>query len=276
MQKLSTQSFPMRALLVTILLLFAGCTHKTSAPATPPPAPQSSAQKPPLLYLRAPKELNLSALLQRTRHLPHPQRLAAISEAFLGIPYGPVRRADYPPQKGLIAQLDKMDCMCLVEYAEALARSNDLKEFPRQLLRVRYKNDTISYQTKRHFFSQWLENGYKDVGNTISPYARKICKHLNYNQKLPGIEPFFVCLWVVPAKDADLSRFRTGDILGIYAYRPDQAWLDVTHMGIVVYKDGLPYFRNASSKMRYKKMVDIPLDEYLETIPFVIVLRKSR
>jgi len=50
----------------------------------------------------------------------------------------------------------------------------------------------------------------------------------------------------------------------------------VTHMGIVVYKQGELYLRHASSKRGVRRVVDEPLAAYLGRVRGVVVLRRAR
>jgi len=66
------------------------------------------------------------------------------------------------------------------------------------------------------------------------------------------------------------AKIRTGDVIGIYTKLDG---LDVTHTGLAIWKNGVLYFRNASSLKANMKVVDTPLAVYLAGKPGFLVLR---
>ncbi len=100
------------------------------------------------------------------------KRINAASAFFLGKPYhlwptgeGKQGKFDQKP----IYRTDMFDCGTYVETVLALAESNNLQQFQKNILKIRYKDAQISYLNRNHFISvDWnpnnARNGYiKDI-----------------------------------------------------------------------------------------------------------------
>jgi len=215
------------------------------------------------------------------------KKLEFLSEQFLGVPYKRIkieRINDNDDKEYLVVDLSTVDCMTYIEYVEALSRSKNFEEFIDNLRKVRYKFGVVRYSTRNHFFTDWIEyNNYEDIGKELAPKEAIIVKkHLNYSSKkgvmLKGAWIQTRSFSYIPAdrfnKDI-IKKLKSGDIVGAYAYGDKYDWLDVTHVGIIVKKEGKVYFRNASSLKRYNKVVDIPLEKYLKRVKGLVILRKK-
>ena len=66
-----------------------------------------------------------------------------------------------------------------------------------------------------------------------------------------------------------LDGLKTSDYVGVYS---SLAGLDVSHVRIVVRHNGQVWFKNASSLVANRKVVDSPLLEYMRPKPGIIVL----
>lgn len=110
-------------------------------------------------------------------------RLDADSRAFLGQPYllgalgeGPNGKFDKDP----LYRTNGFDCLTFVSTMLALVESNNLDQFKKNILTVRYHNDSPSFVTRNHFTSvDWnphnQNNGYiKDVTKQLFPKVYKI------------------------------------------------------------------------------------------------------
>ncbi|OBB59278.1 lytic transglycosylase [Mycobacterium sp. 852013-51886_SCH5428379] len=210
-----------------------------------------------------------------------PERSDALSRQFLGIPYGAnslIGSAMVPEQ--LVVDLERVDCFTYADYVEALKRSDTREAFFDELVGVRYRDGVVGFQTRKHFFTDWstvAPTVADDVTNTLSDKAIRVTKDLNQKDSggvyLPGLPVVTRTLSYIPSRDVDggvLSRLRTGDYIG--AYSPDGG-LDVTHVGIFVAGPDGPVLRHASSLERENKVVDSPLEDYLRSIPGIVVLR---
>ncbi|RRZ89780.1 DUF1460 domain-containing protein [Erwinia sp. 198] len=214
-------------------------------------------------------------------HLPINEKINLVSEQFIGTPY----RADTligsesQPEK-LVVDLTGVDCFTFIDYVNALARATTKAEFYAALIKTRYVEGKITFQSRKHFFTDWAALPFrnaKDVTATVSPHYQQEIKYLNQkadgSKYLPGVEIHKRNIIWIPGKSVDrqtIANLKTGDFIGIYT---DIAGLDVTHVGIFIASDLGPLFRNASSLSKNRKVVDSPFLEYVKNKPGIIVLR---
>ena len=205
-----------------------------------------------------------------------------LSASFLEVPYRANTLAGGPEQsEALVAQLDAVDCFTLLDYVEAMRRSATAAQFRQQLITVRYHNEIISWQTRKHFFTDWLDAGEQIVEEVTAAVGgevvRRIAKSLNRRKSgetvLQGVPVRDREIRYIPNESlsaAILSRLKIGDYIGIYSHQP---WLDVSHVGILVRRNGIEYLRHASSRPEIRQVVDSPLLEYLQDKPGIIIGR---
>lgn len=202
-----------------------------------------------------------------------------ISRLFLGTPYGAhtlIGSATEPEQH--VVELERVDCFTYADYVEALKRSDNRDEFIANLVAVRYKNGDVSFENRKHFFTDWSASApalATDITASLSDNAVRTSKNLNSKDDggvyLPGLPVVARTVTYVPSENVDddvVSRLSTGDYLGAYA--PDGG-LDVTHVGMFIDAPDGPVFRHASSESG--QVIDTPLSAYLGTINGIVVLR---
>jgi hypothetical protein len=93
------------------------------------------------------------------------QRVEAVSELFLGVPYklgslgeGPDGEFDRDP----LIRFDAFDCTTFVETVMALSLDGDLESATRTLQKIRYKDGQIGYATRNHFIElDWVPNNVR-------------------------------------------------------------------------------------------------------------------
>ena len=239
----------------------------------------------------SPERIN-EILAKANRINDYEKKIEFLSAQFLGVPYERLERNGEKKRKldpkkrkeNLIVKLANVDCMTYIEYLEALNRSKNFDDFVNQLKNVRYKNGVVSYETRNHFFTDWIKyNGYVDYAKKLAPKrAIVVRKHINYSSKegvmLEGVPVETRVFSYIPShrftKDI-INKLKTGDLVGAYAWGRSRDWIDVTHVGIIVKKNGRVYFRNASSLRRYNGVVDIPLEQYLKRVKGLVILRKK-
>jgi hypothetical protein len=93
------------------------------------------------------------------------QRIVQASEYFLGKPYslgalgeGKIGKIDQSP----FYRTDKFDCLTYVSTVLALANSNNINKFEKNLVQIRYKQGQRSYIARNHFVSiDWNNNNGK-------------------------------------------------------------------------------------------------------------------
>jgi hypothetical protein len=209
-------------------------------------------------------------------------RIEFLSRHLLGTPYREATLiGDAETPEVFVVDLHEVDCFTFLDYIEAMRISGSFTEFRDNLRRIRYRNGTISYQTRNHFFTDWCEFNkdlVEDVAGQVSPFwTRKVQKILNRKEDgtllVKGITPAARTLCYIPADTIDsetTNRLSTGDYVGIYTDAPG---LDVTHVGIFVRKDDGIYLRHASSLKEFRKVIDQDFRHYIATKPGIIVLR---
>jgi hypothetical protein len=210
------------------------------------------------------------------------ERVVHISAKFLGTPYqehtlgGGSGRAEQ-----LTVRFDAVDCFTFLDNVEALRRSADAGEFRARLVEVRYRDGTIGWGQRRHFFTDWAsapEGRVADVTAEVGgPRTRQALKQLNRKADgtllLPGVAVQERTIRYIPGDALDLgvlSRLRSGDYVGIYT---PAAGLDVSHVGLAVRQGDRLLLRHAASRSPERRVVDSDLAAYLAGKPGIVVLR---
>jgi len=209
-------------------------------------------------------------------------RIAAISGHFLGTPYAADTLVGGPQTtEQLVIDLAGVDCFTFLDEVEALRRASNLADFPEQLKQVRYRGGQVTYENRRHFFSDWVAADVDVIGDVTAAVgrgrARVVVKQLNLKADgtygLQGIPVTRREITYIPATEIDgnvLAALRPGDYVGIYT---DQPGFDVSHVGLIVKgKDGV-MLRHASSLDSARRVVDVDLLGYLRGKPGLVVYR---
>jgi cell wall-associated NlpC family hydrolase len=115
---------------------------------------------------RAPTDLDrprVRELLNRVRSVEGiGQRLDAISRQFMGTPYISNPLGGGPSdQEVLSLSLKGFDCVTLVEYALALARSDTPARFVECLQSLRYSNGVVAWARRNHYMSGWIRTNVR-------------------------------------------------------------------------------------------------------------------
>ncbi|HEY8280174.1 MAG TPA: N-acetylmuramoyl-L-alanine amidase-like domain-containing protein [Bdellovibrionota bacterium] len=107
-----------------------------------------------------------------------PKSIDAVSAKFLGTPYvlGNAGEGNYDEfDQDPLWRLDAEDCTTYVETVVAISLSRDRREFLRNLVRIRYQNDQISFVTRNHFpEADWIPHNVqvgtvRDLTATLFP-----------------------------------------------------------------------------------------------------------
>jgi len=239
------------------------------------------------VHITPENERRLESFLTERNRLAaeHPAELSApVSALFLQVPYGAdtlIGSVSVPEQ--LVVELTRVDCFTYADYVEALKRSSNRTEFLTQLAQVRYRGGDVAFTQRRHFFTDWAADepaNATDVTASLGAPAERVAKVLNQKDSggnyLPGLPLRPRTILYLPSarvSDTVIANLRTGDYLGAYA---EDGGLDVTHVGIFLHTAVGPVLRNASSLQANNRVVDTPLQEYLKTVPGVVVLRPTR
>lgn len=209
-------------------------------------------------------------------------RISFLSSHFLGTPYqGSTLIGSPDTPEELVVNLAGFDCFTFIDQIEAMRLSQTFPDFLRRLKEVRYKGGMVTYKSRKHFFTDWIEyNGrlVKDVTRAIGGEdTRQTIKILNVGHDgemlVPGIEPKARTFDYLPStligQDV-MEYFRDGDYVGIYS---DMDGLDVSHVGIIVAEKKVVYLRHASSATDCHKVTDQLFADYIKGKTGAVVLR---
>ncbi len=228
-------------------------------------------------------EEGIDALLRKSRNIGNPgRRIDFLSQQFLNKDYkentltGSARTPEV-----FVINLRELDCFTYLEYVEAMRSSVSFDEFKDTLIHLRYGSDTVSFESRNHFFTDWCyaRAGFlEDMTAYISQgKAKTVLKSMNRKKDgtlyLPGIPVFEREITYIPsdaALETAVDKMKTGDYIGIYSKKEG---LDVSHVGIAVKKNNALYFRHASSSEHCRRVVDQDFASYLRGKPGIIVLR---
>ncbi|MCC6545098.1 MAG: DUF1460 domain-containing protein [Nitrospirae bacterium] len=209
-------------------------------------------------------------------------RIDFISRQLLNTPYKEASLSgSVSVPEVLIINLEGVDCITFIEYVEAMRLSGSYSEFTKNLKMVRYRNGAVTYEGRRHFFSDWVGYTPKTVDDVTSIIGAKntvrIMKNLNLRSDgtflLHGICVTQREISFIPVNAINsnvMARLMTGDYAGIYS---GNEGLDVTHTGIIIKDGGRICLRHASSRKDTYKVIDEELTEYLTGKAGIIILR---
>ena len=226
----------------------------------------------------SPEELD-GFIREAARLLNPGERIAFLSKNFLNTDYAEATLiGDKDTPEIFIINLHGVDCMTFIEYIEAMRRSGSYQEFESNLRQVRYGSGIVEFANRNHFFTDWKQFNaqyVEDVSETIGGRKTvRVQKTLNLKEDgghfLPGIQPVEREILYVPSEAVDARRLETGDYIGIYSAL---SGLDVSHAGILI-RDGENLFlRHASSRKKYRKVIDQDFSAYIADKPGVTVFR---
>ncbi len=225
----------------------------------------------------------LAQIISSSRLIEAPgERIVAISRHFIDTPYmADTLVGDPQTAEQLVINLAGFDCFTLLDIVEALRRTSDLADFPELLKQVRYRGGKVTYERRRHFFSDWVAGDAATVGDVtaeiVQGKALVVFKQLNLKndgtQWLPEISVTGREITYIPTNKIDrkvLSALQAGDYVGIYS---NHAGLDVSHTGLIVKAKDSVMLRHASSRDNLRRVVDVDLLEYLQGKSGLVVYR---
>lgn len=208
------------------------------------------------------------------------ERIDFFSRQFSGVEYkASTLIGDMHTPEVFVINLAAVDCFTLIDYVQALCLSGSFNEFKTNVKRVRYKSGIVSYNTRNHFFTDWIENNaafIADVTEQVGGHStQSISKILNEDtpegKMLPGIPARKREIRYIPSAaltNTLLEKVQTGDYIGIYS---EDKHLDVSHAGIIIKHGKRILLRHASSHKG--KVVDEDFKNYMLRRPGIVVLR---
>jgi hypothetical protein len=269
---------------LTGVLLFFAVSHPVLSQDTPAGATTS--------FLPEDKQIaeRILAELSPERNQPAGELFLKIGLKFLGTPYV-AQTLENGAAENLIINLRELDCTTYAENVLALTRTLKSDEpgfdrFIRELEYIRYRSGKRDgYLSRLHYFSEWISDNQekktvRDVAGEIAGISYP--NQVNFMSRHPDSYPVLKenprliealkmdetlisgrQAWYIP-KDriAEFGdKLNNGDIIALAT--PIEG-LDVTHVGIVVKKEGRIYMLHASSKEMKVVLTTETLVEYLQ------------
>lgn len=222
---------------------------------------------------------------------------------FVGTPYVAHTLEGRP--EVLTVNLDELDCTTFVETVMALSYTvgegrSTWRDFLYNLQRLRYRRGEVNgYASRLHYISDWVidnthRGNFREVTanfpavayqvRTIdfmsanrskypaladdSEFERMRSVEIGYrNHRFPYIKNSDL------AKKTTMAELRSGDILALVTKMKN---LDVTHMGIIIKQEGVPYLLHASSTNGKVELTSVPLADFMKRNPSLIGIRVFR
>lgn len=230
-------------------------------------------------------------LTKNAKHDTSPSSLIiALAREFKGVPYV-AKTLENDSIENLIINTRQLDCTTYVENVLALYlciknQKLTFSDYCSFLKNIRYVGGKVSYPTRQHYFTEWIDENTKDgyveeIQSPNPPFTAKQLLKINFmsthtqfypmlknNPKL--VKPIAkmesrlsgnTYRFIPKASIANTQLFRStihdGDIIAIVT---SKGGLDTSHIGIAVWhKDGL-HMLNASQI--HKKVVEEPMTLY--------------
>ena len=191
----------------------------------------------------------------------------------------------------LVVNLRQLDCTTYVENVIALYLcikngETTFRDFCNYLRKIRYENGIVTYPTRLHYFSYWIEqNEPNDIVREIVPQDSSVTENSEYDiyymssnpEKYPALkkdtslideiakmEKYFdgkTYKYIPKAKlknpESLQAYIKDGDIIAIVT---NKKGLDISHIGFAAWHKGNLHLLNASSI--HKKVVEEPMSLY--------------
>jgi hypothetical protein len=224
----------------------------------------------------------INQLLKETsqKGLTNAQKIEFYSERFLGTPYDLACEGDGPYalyETMPLMNLEKTNCMCMVEIVLAMSLSTHYEEMFNVLQHIRYRHGLIGMATRNHYtIADWLpanrwclEDVTPKVGGTYcKPLTRTISHREFFKSKgITDIEDMLpdrtLTIQYIPKEELlkVQDKLHSGDIVSVIMDKPG---IFSAHMGLIIKKDNQTYFRHASQAAM--TTLDQPFAEYVDTL----------
>jgi hypothetical protein len=224
------------------------------------------------------------------KNTPISDLIVKVGTFFKETPYRAATLEINSDEEKLVINLREMDCTTFAENVLAISRTikngnPTFEKFAEELQNIRYRDGKIDgYSSRNHYFSDWIfendrgktiQSVSKEIGGTLYP---KIINFMSTHpdsylqlKNHPGMiktiadrekeistrETYFI----PKEKIGDFeSKLKEGDIVGITS-RVDG--LDVSHVGILIRKDGRIHLMHASTVSKKVIVSEETLEEYL-------------
>lgn len=230
-------------------------------------------------------------LIKYAKHDTSPSSLIiALAREFKGVPYV-AKTLENDSIENLVINTRQLDCTTYVENVLALYlciknQKLTFSDYCSFLKNIRYVGGKVSYPTRQHYFTEWIDENTKDgyveeIQSPNPPFTAKQLLKINFMSTHTQFYPMLknnpelvkpiakmesrlsgnTYRFIPKASIANTQLFRStihdGDIIAIVT---SKGGLDTSHIGIAVWhKDGL-HMLNASQI--HKKVVEEPMTLY--------------
>lgn len=230
-------------------------------------------------------------LKKYAKHDTSPSSLIiALAREFKGVPYV-AKTLENDSIENLVINTRQLDCTTYVENVLALYlciknQKLTFSDYCSFLKNIRYVGGKVSYPTRQHYFTEWIDENTKDgyveeIQSPNPPFTAKQLLKINFMSTHTQFYPMLknnpelvkpiakmesrlsgnIYRFIPKASIANTQLFRStihdGDIIAIVT---SKGGLDTSHIGIAVWhKDGL-HMLNASQI--HKKVVEEPMTLY--------------
>lgn len=216
--------------------------------------------------------------------------IITLAREFKGVPYV-AKTLENDSTENLVINTRQLDCTTYVEnvlatYLCIKDHKLSFSDFCSYLRQIRYVGGKVSYPTRQHYFTEWIDENTKDgfveeLQTPTPPFTATQHLRINFMSKHTSLYPMLknnpelvkpiaemesrlsgnVYRFIPKASIANTQLFRStihdGDIIAITT---SKSGLDTSHIGIAVWhKDGL-HMLNASQI--HKKVVEEPMTLY--------------
>lgn len=216
------------------------------------------------------------------------EKMAAIGRRFAGRPYkGGTLEGN--AQEVLTIGTEAFDCTTFVETVTAMAMTleggrSSWRDVVYNLRQLRYRGGEVDgYSSRLHYISDWIIDNFhrgnlREVTDRVGPadYQVKTLDFMSHNrEKYPALADSAAFAGIknmeigfrshrypyIKPMNIKKTALKEGDIV---ALTTSVKGLDVSHLGIIVIKDGKPHLMHASS--RAGKVIEDPLtlEDYLK------------
>lgn len=216
----------------------------------------------------------IRAALDQVANLQDPtERLAALSEHFLGSPYVAFSLIGGPEQpEQLVTRLDGFDCVTFVESMLALAFARKPADFLQNLRTIRYHHGRCAWIDRNHYMNRWIErNAEAGIVEPLLEDAAIETGEIRQLSSLPGYPAQAWPVRYVPSSASALlaERARPGDVVCFMSNKPV---LDTFHVGLLVPGSTLAVRHASRSRAQ---VVHQDLDDFLERndVPGMLLAR---
>lgn len=223
------------------------------------------------------------------KSLPMGDLVLKIGLDFLNTPYV-AKTLDKTKEEKLVVNLHQLDCTTFAENCLALARTvksekSGLETFFNELESIRYRGGKMDgYASRLHYFSEWITDNEvrrhvqsmaAQMGGKLLPVTLNFMS--SHPQEYPQLinDPASTALikgieekvsaqkhYYIPVSQVESieGMIRDGDIVTLTTAIPG---IDVSHVGILLKKDGRVYLLHASSSLQKVVISSEPLALYL-------------